>query len=271
MWPLDLFARRSRAKRMLHLGAHHVQAYIREDRQWTLQRSVPIDAPTVAAWPQLERALQQLTAEVDLSNAPVTVLLDSHWAPICWVPAGQQPFSPKSFKALAQHRFSRIHGAAVHAWRVESNYLVGDTAALAFALPDTLQSKLMAILGDAIALQPTLAYMLEGKHDHVQAGLVQQALMEDDRMLLLTWQNGSLLGCHPSLDVPADTEACLKALSVERARLGLPPELVAGSVNSVFAQSLRAQAMWPPVSQVLKTPKGDVQWHLGLPGQGALA
>lgn len=272
MWPLDLIARRYRAKRLFHLGAHHVQVYIREDRQWALQQSVPIDAPTVAAWPQLERALQELTAEVDLSNAPVMVLLDSHWAPVCWVPAGQQPFSPQSFKALAQHRFSRVHGAAAHAWRVESNYLVGDTAALAFALPDTLQSKLMAILGDAITLKPTLAHMLESGHGDAQTGLVQQILMEDDRMLVLTWQkNGSLLGCHPALDVPPDAEACLKALAVERARLELPSEPLAGLANRVFAQSLRAQAMWPPVSQVLKTPRGDVQWHLGLPGQGALA
>lgn len=271
MWPLDLIARRSRAKRLLHLGAHHVQAYFRENRQWTLQQSVPIDAPNVAAWPQLERALQQLTAEVDLSNASVTVLLDSHWAPVCWVPAGQQPFSPQSFKALAQHRFSRIHGAAAHAWSIESNYLVGDTAALAFALPDTLQSKLMVILGDKITLQPTLTHLLKDWNDDARAGLVQQALMEDDRMLVLTWQDDHLLGCHPALDVPADAVACLKALSVERARLELPADSVAGQANRVFAQSLRAQAAWPPVSQVLKTPQGNVQWHLGLPGQGALA
>lgn len=271
MWPLDLFSRRSRNKRLLHLGAHHVQAYIREDQQWTLQRSVPIDSPTVATWPQLERALQQLTAEIDLTNASVMVLLDSHWAPVCWVPAGQQPFSPQSFKALAQHRFSRVHGAAAHAWRVESNYLVGDTAALAFALPDTLQSKLMAILGDAIALQPTLAHMQEGGHGDAQAGLVQQALMEDDRMLVLTWQNGSLLGCHPALDVPADAEACLKALALERARLELPSEALADPANRVFTQSPRTQAGWPPASQVLRTPQGDVQWHLGLTGQGAMA
>lgn len=271
MWPLDVIARRSRAKRLFHLGAHHVQAYIREDRQWTAQQSVPIDAPNVSAWPQLERALQELTAEIDLSNASVTVLLDSHWAPVCWAPAGQQPFSPKSFKALGQHRFSRVHGAAAHAWRVESNYLVGDTAALAFALPDTLQSKLMAILGDAITLQPTLAHMLEGGHGDAQAGLVQQALMEDDRMLVLTWQNGHLLGCHPALNAPADAEACMKALAVERVRLELPSVALAGSANRVLAQSLRAQAAWPPVSQVLKTPQGDVQWHLGLPEQGALA
>lgn len=271
MWPLDLIAGRSHAKRLLHLGAHHVQAYIRENRQWNLQQSVAVDVPTVAAWPQLERALQQLTAEIDLTNASVMVLLDSHWAPVCWVPAGQQPFSPQSFKALAQHRFSRVHGAAAQAWCVESNYLVGDTAALAFALPDTLQSKLMAILGDKITLQPTLAHMLEGGHDDTHAGLVQQVLMEDDRMLVLTWQNGRLLGCHPALDVPADAEACLTALTVERARLELPSEPLAGPANRVFAQSLRAQAMWPPVSQVLKTPQGDVQWHLVLPGQGALA
>lgn len=271
MWPLDLIARRHRAKRLLHLGAHHVQAYVREDRQWTLQHSTPIDAPNVAAWPQLERALQQLTAEVDLRNASVTVLLDSHWAPACWVPAGQQPFSPQSFKALAQHRFSRVHGAAAQAWRVESNYLVGDTAALAFALPDTLQSKLMVILGDAITLQPTLAHMLEGGHDDAQAGLVQQALMEDDRMLVLTWQNGHLLGCHPALDVPADAETFLTALAVERARLALHSEPLAAPANRVFARSLRVHALWPPVSQVLRTPQGDVQWHLGLPGQGALA
>lgn len=271
MWPLDLIARRSRSKRLLHLGAHHVQAYIQENRQCTLQQSVPIDAATVATWPQLERALQQLTAEVDLSNASVTVLLDSHWAPVCWVPAGQQPFSPQSFKALAQHRFSRVHGAAAHAWRVESNYLVGDTAALAFALPDTLQSKLMAILGDAISPQPTLAHMLESEHSDAQTGLVQQVLMEDDRMLVLTWQNGHLLGCHPALDVPADAETCLKALAVERARLELPSVALDGPANRVLAQSLRTQAAWPPVSQVLKTPQGDVQWHLGLPGQGALA
>lgn len=270
MWPLDLIALRSRTKWLLHFGAHRVQAYIRENRQWTLQQGVPIDAPNVAAWPQLERALQQLTADVDLSNASVTVLLDSHWAPVCWVPAGQQPFSPQSFKALAQHRFSRIHGAAAHAWRVESNYLVGDKAALAFALPDTLQSKLIAILGDAVTLQPTVAHMLEGGRGDAQAGLVQQALMEDDRMLVLTWQNGNLLGCHPALDVPADAEACQKALAVERARLELPSVALAGPVR-VLAQSLRAQAAWPPVSQVLKTPQGDVQWHLGLPGRGALA
>lgn len=270
MWPLDLFARRACSKRLLHLGAHHVQSYIRENRQWTLQQSVPLDAPSVAAWPQLERVLQELTFEADLSNASVTVLLDSHWAPVCWVPAGQQPFSPQSFKALAQHRFSRIHGAAAHAWGVESNYLVGDTAALAFALPDTLQSKLMATLGDKITYRPTLAHMLECGRDDAQAGLVQQALMEDDRMLVLTWQNGSLLGCHPALDVPTDAEACLKALAVERARLELPSESVAGPANRVIAQSLRAQAMWPPVSQVLKTLQGDVQWLLGLPGQGAL-
>jgi len=266
-----LIARRHRAKRLLHLGAHLVQAYVREDRQWTLQHSVLIDAATVATWPQLERALQQLTAEIDLTNASLKVLLDSHWAPVCWVPAGQQPFSPQSFKALAQHRFSRIHGAAAQAWRVESNYLVGDKAALAFALPDTLQSKLMAILGDAITLQPTLAHMLEVGHDHAQAGVVQQALMEDDRMLVLTWQNGHLLGCHPALDVPVDAEACVKAFAVERARLELPSVALAGSANWLLAQSLRAQAAWPPVSQVLKTPQGDVQWHLGLPGQGALA
>jgi hypothetical protein len=271
VWPLDLIALRSRTKWLLHLGAHRVQAYIRENRQWTLQRSLPIDAPNVVSWPQLERALQQLTADVDLSNASVTVLLDSHWAPVCWVPAGQQPFSPQSFKALAQHRFSRIHGAAAHAWRVESNYLVGDTAALAFALPDTLQSKLMATLGDKITYRPTLAHMLECGHDVSQAGLVQQALMEDDRMLVLTWQNGHLLGCHPALDVPADAEACLKALAVERARLELSSEPLTGSANRMLAQSLRIQATWPPVSQVLKTPQGDVQWHLGLPGQGALA
>ena len=271
MWPLDLIARRHRAKRLLHLGAHLVQAYVREDRQWTLQHSVPIDAATVATWPQLERALQQLIADINLADASVTVLLDSHWAPVCWVPAGQQPFSPQSFKALAQHRFSRVHGAAAHAWRVESNYLVGDTAALAFALPDTLRSKLMAILSDAITLQPTLAYMLEAGHGDAQAGLVQQALMENDRMLVLTWQNGHLLGCHPAVDVPADAEACVKALSFERARLGLPSAFQTDSANRVLAQSLRAQAAWPPVSQVLKTPQGDVQWHLGLPGQGALA
>ena len=271
MWPLDLLARRSRSKRLLHLGAHHVQAYIRENRQWTLQQSVPLDAPSVAAWPQLERALQELTFEADLSNASVTVLLDSHWAPVCWVPAGQQPFSPQSFKALAQHRFSRVHGVAAHAWCIESNYLVGDPAALAFALPDTLQSKLMASLGDAITLQPTLAHMQEGRHGDDQPGLVQQALIEDDRMLVLTWQNGNLLGCHPALDVPTDIEACLKALSVERARLELPSEGVDDAASRVFVQALRAQATWPPVSQVLKTPQGDVQWHLGLPGQGALA
>lgn len=271
MWPLDIFARRSRGKWLLHLGAHHVQAYTREDRQWTAQQSVPIDAPNVAAWPQLERTLQQLTAEVDLSNASVTVLLDSHWAPVCWVPAGQQPFSPQSFKALAQHRFSRVHGAAAHAWRVESNYLVGDTAALAFALPDTLQSKLMATLGDNITYRPTLAHMLEGGHGDAQAGLVQQALMEDDRMLVLTWQNSHLLDCHPALDVPADAEACLKVLAVERVRLNLPSEPLAAPANRVFALSLRTQAGWPPVSQVLATPQGNVQWHLGLPGQGAPA
>lgn len=271
MWPLDLLTRRSSTKRLLHLGAHHAQAYIREDQQWSLQHSVPIDSPTVATWPQLERALQQLTAELDLGNASVTVLLDSHWAPVCWVPAGQQPFSPQSFKVLAQHRFSRVHGAAAHAWRVESNYLVGDTAALAFALPDTLQSKLIAILGDKVTLQPTLAYMLEAGHDDAQGGLVQQVLMEDDRMLVLTWQNGHLLGCHPALDVPPDADACLKALAVERARLELPSGPVAAPANRVFARSFRAHALWPPVSQVLTTPQGDVRWHFGLPGQGVLA
>lgn len=271
MWPLDLIARRSRAKRLLHLGVHHVQAYIRENRQWALLRSVPIDAPTVAAWPQLERALQELMSDIDPSAAPVTVVLDSHWAPVCWVPAGQQPFSPQSFKALAQHRFSRIHGAAAQAWHIESNYLVGDPAALAFALPDALQSKLMASLGVTITLQPTLAHALEGCHDDVQPGVVQQALLEDDRMLVLTWQNGNLLGFHPALDVPNDPEACLKVLSVERARLDLPPKPVNDPASRAFVQSLRARAAWPQVSQLLKTTQGDVHWRLGLPGQGRQA
>lgn len=271
MWPLDLIARRARTKRLLHLGAHHVQAYKRENGQWTLQRSVPIDAPNVAAWPQLERSLQLLTAEVDLSNASVTVLLDSHWAPVCWVPAGQQPFSRQSFKALAQHRFSRIHSAAAQAWHIESNYLVGDPAALAFALPDALQSKLMSSLGDTITLQPTLAHVLEGFYADVQAGGLQQALLEDDRMLVLTWQNGSLLGFHPALDVPNGPEACLKALAVERARLDLPPILANDPGNRAFVQSLQARAAWPQVSQLLKTTQGDVHWRLGLLGQGRQA
>jgi hypothetical protein len=271
VWPLDLIARSSRTKRLLHLGAHHVQAYTRENRQWALHRSVPIDAPSVAAWPSLERALQELMSDIDPSAAPVTVLLDSHWAPVCWVPAGQQPFSPQSFKALAQHRFSRIHGAGAQAWHIESNYLVGDSAALAFALPDALQSKLMASLGDTITLQPTLAHALESGHADVQPGVVQQALLEDDRMLVLTWQNSSLLGCHPALDVPNDPEACVKVLTVEQARLGLSPKLINDAASRAFVQSLWARAAWPQVSQLLKTSQGDVHWHSGLPGQGRQA
>lgn len=271
MWPLDLFSRLKRSKLILHLGAHQVQAYTRENRKWVPRQSVFIDAPTVATWPQLERALQALIAELNMSASSVTVLLDSHWAPVCWVPAGQQPFSPQSFKALARHRFARIYGAAAQAWRIESNYLVGDSASLAFALPDNLQLKLMASLGDTITFHPTLAHMLVSGPDDIQPGLVQKALIEDDRMLALTWQDGNLLGCHPALDVPRSAEACLKALSVERARLELPSELADDAAIKVFAQALRAQAAWPSVSQQLKTPQGDVHWQLGLPEQGGLA
>ena len=272
MWPLDLFAFRSRKRWLIHVAAHHVQAYLKEHGRWIPHQRYDLDPQPVAAWPHLESALQQLKLLVDADSfGHITLLLDSHWAPVCWVPAGQQPFAPQAFLAMAQHRFSRVHGSSAQSWHIQSNYLVGDPSALAFALPDGLQASLMNMLGDKVTIEPTLARVMQAWPGDAQQGLAHQALIEDDRMVLLTWHCGQLLGCHPAVNVPASLDDLQTLLSVERSRLAMEATLTSDTAQLTWVYSLQTSAGWPQASQVIKTAAGDVHWRLGLPGQGAQA
>lgn len=279
MWLLDLFRRPVARNGLLHVGAQHLRCYAQEGGQWALQQTVQLEANPVAQWPALERALRQMKEERGdaLGHAP-RLLLDSHWAPVCWVPAGKQPFSPKSFLALARHRFGRIHGPAAQAWHIQSPYLVGDASALAFALPDRLQHNLLQCLGPDAVLEPTLGFMHdrwskdEGSFARAQAGnIAHLCLLEDERMLVLTWQGCELLGCHPALDIPAGPEALADALAIERRRLEIDT-VQSSSDSAVIAhiQSLRPRLGWPVASQKLNGQDWTILWQLGVPGPGGL-
>ncbi len=265
MWLLDLFRQRTRERCVLHAGAQQLSCFVVQDSRWVLKQVVPLAAHPVAQWPELETALRQLKdAHGDTLSGVSRLLLDSHWAPACWVPAGQQPFSPQSFLALAKHRFSRIHGASAQAWHIRSPYLVGDAAALAFALPDGLQRNLAQGLGTAVTLEPTLSAI----HDQWTQGahaLTHHCLLEDDRMLLLTWQGQKLLGCHPALDVPAEPDALSKVLLTERRRLGLAEP---GQAPMTHVHSLQPRSGWPSTAQSMNIAGAATHWHVGMPTHG---
>lgn len=223
MWLLDRFFGGESSQALLHVGAKAARWHVLRKGQWNDPIECIMVADGVAGVSDLRSGLGRIQEDGVIDPAtPCRVLLDSHWASVCWLQAGGQPFAPKSFLTLAAHRFSRLYGGAPASWHVVSPYLVGDQAAMAFGLPEAVSATLRSAFSGRIEVDSVLhvaqrfrTQMLRRERTRIS----HLCLLEDDRMLIQTWSHRKLLGCHPCVDLPMDMDDLLSQVRTERIRL----------------------------------------------------
>lgn len=223
MWLLDRFFWGGASQALLHVGAKAARWHVLTKGQWNDPIECIMAADVVAGVSDLRSSLERLQEDGGIDPAtPCRVLLDSHWGAVCWLQAGEQPFAPKSFLALAAHRFSHLYGGEPAGWQVVSPYLVGDQAAMAFGLPEALSAALRSVFPGRIEVDSVLHVAQRfrtqlGRRD--DRTISHLCLLEDDRMLIQTWRHRKLLGCHPCVDLPMDMDDLLSKVRTERIRL----------------------------------------------------
>lgn len=247
MWLLDRLRGTRSSHALLHIGARAVRWHVLTEGRWEDPIECVIAPKGGARVSDLRYSLGQLQEVANIDPvARCRVLVDSHWAPVCWLQGGAQPFAPKSFLTLAAHRFSHLHGGTPASWHVVSPYLVGDQASMAFGLPEAVAAIMSAAFPGQIEVDSVLhvAQKRRNKMGRREGARINHlCLLEDDRMLIQTWGHREMLGCHPCVDLPLDMDQLLSQVRTERIRLSdmhgvqLPDERV----------SVEVFAAWPPV------------------------
>lgn len=254
---------------LLHASRHTVRWLARDGSTWQCLTQAPIDGGSLLAMDALHDALAVVAQAHDARHTDITVALDSVWMPVSWVPSGTSPLSPSAFETWARHRLVQTYGASLASWGLRTTYLAGDPGGLVFAASPSLQAwaqgqgtgrwhltpSLVFAQNELGESSSSLAMRKQDRHSLCQ----QTALLEDDRMILVTRRGRRIVGCHPALPLPACLDEASLSMARERRRLGIwrAPEQ-SGSEPAMQVMALRAQAGWPLSTQVdALTP-----WHL---------
>lgn len=223
MWLLDRLRGAGASHALLHIGARALRWHVPTEGGWGDPIECVIAPEGVTRVSDLRFSLERLREVANIDPvARCRVLVDSHWAPVCWLQCGAQPFAPKSFLTLAACRLSHLHGGPPASWHVASPYLVGDQASMAFGLPEAVAATVSAAFPGQIEVDSVLhvAQKRRNKMGRREGARINHlCLLEDDRMLIQTWGQREMLGCHPCVDLPLDMEQLLSQVRKERIRL----------------------------------------------------
>ncbi len=223
MWPLDLMLSRE----VLRLGYRSAERWVVGADGLTLETAASFRADRPPGISDVSLALRSLYGR-STCRASV-VVLESAWLPVMLIEVGAQLWMDSQVASLMRHRFSLLYadsGSSVSAWDVRVDYCAGERWAIGYALDPQLRrvfneiSKQMNIRLFSFVPAWTWAWKRLRPDRHWSGRTGQWAWVEQDRMLLTTFEAGRPAGLNPAMRLCSTTEEIERAADSEAMRLG---------------------------------------------------
>lgn len=223
MWPFD----RTSVRSYVRIGRHAVELWQDSKAGLSLRLKQGFEQGRPPTPVELEGALRKLFGSTE---AAVTVLIESAWAPVVLVDTGEGLLRQAQLSELVRHRFRLTYDRIddpVAAWSVRVDHRAGDRYALGFALSPQVRN---AVVTAASASKVKLSginpafdwgwqFLNPSKRSLRHGGW--WVWPEQDRMLLARVGAGRIVGLHPAIDVTADSKQILRDIEAEAVRQGV--------------------------------------------------
>lgn len=237
MWRPDMWPFATRSPYLLRLGQAFIQLWQGQSGAWVQIASQPSHHIAHDQQQAMSDVIRETVQTLPV-GAKLQVLADSKWMPVSLILTGQRPLSAEQMQTLARHRFAQVFGEHASHWAIQTDYVGGDTHALAFACPAGLLSTLReGLQTKQFGLEPTLSWAWQkGWPGHARRSGTWLVLAEHDRSVMVWASQGKARALQAAGPVFTSPAQAAKVMQTEALRCGVVEEV--HSVSGVSFEAL---------------------------------